>query len=99
MTAQIAPRNPYSPHQIADYQGIANDPVARNVVVDGSSIVTLSPLSAGEETGTPIFFSLSFLSKGIFSIQVVVEEVLDDEIHVGSIARARTESLIPFNVS
>lgn len=72
----------------------------RNVIIDGSPAVLLQPLAAGQEVDRVGCFSLCFMSKGRFSIYIVLEEEGDGPTAgTVAVATARVQHSVHFNVS
>lgn len=99
MSARIEPQTSGISPQKVDSHSTDNDAVSRNIILDGSPIVALGPLASGEELDSPVCFSLCLMSKAIFSIKLIMEEVVEDDVQKQSLARARVEQLVRFNVS
>lgn len=72
----------------------------RNVIIDGSPDVLLQPLAAGQEVDRVGCFSLCFMSKGKFSIYIVLGEEGDGPTAgTVAVATARVQHSVHFNVS
>lgn len=75
------------------------DPTSRNLLIDGTTTVALPTLKAKEELPTALLFSLCFMSKGMFMLDVLLEEMLDKDVTGASRIKARTQHTVCFNVS
>jgi hypothetical protein len=78
-----------------------SDPLSRNIVIDGNSAAALPSLEAGSHADEPVMFSLSFMSKGLFSVKAVFEEAVHRPLHQIQVtfSRVRVERTLLFNVS
>lgn len=92
-SARLEPR-------LALQQGTDSNAILRNVILDGNPIILLSSLDPGQESESAVDFSLCFMSKGTFIVDIILEEE-DQDMTTGSIAvdSARIRHSVHFNVS